>query len=310
MHPDMVLVVNRAVPGIDFSHGKQGRAMSNRIRTRTLGWVSAAWSAVVASVLVWQTVRYNGVVGWLAEWQFRTFDRFFPVATIVILTAILTLPFVILITVRLRKAGKQGQVHSQSELLARTGIAATFLTVGIVTSAALAVALFFAGMAQGRIAEKPVAVNLNKLANSDGKGAVPEGPVKVKGTVLWDRAGFYREGFIFTSRELWAAPIVTGKDTSKLNVFIEVSRPKDSTPRSGEIEGYLKSEGVPGGLAQLYINSGYSVNSKPHLIYRDLRSARWPYWSAAGDFAILLMLLTVAALFHNRFRKKLAAQKA
>lgn len=310
MHRDMVLVGNRAVPGIDFRNGEQGRAMSNSIRTRTLGWVAAAWSAVVASVLVWQTVRYNGVVGWLAEWQFRTFERFFPVATIVVLTAILTLPFAVLITMRLRKAGKRGHAHSQSELLARTGIAATFLTVGILTSAIIAAALFFAGMAQGSIAEKPVAVNLEQLAKSGENDSVPEGPVKIKGTVIWDRAGFYREGFIFTSRELWAAPIVTGDGSKDLSVFVEISRPRNSSPRPNEFEGYLKSEGVPGGLAQLYINSGYAVSSKPHLIYRDLRSARWPYWSAAGDFAILLLLLTVAAIFHNRFRKKLAAQTA
>lgn len=282
--------------------------MSNSIRTRTLGWVAAAWSAVVASVLVWQTIRYSGVVGRLAEWQFRTFERFFPVATIVVLTAILTLPFAVLIMMRFRKAAKRGRAHSQSELLAGTGIAATFLTVGIVTSAVIAVALFFAGMAQGSIAEKPVAVSLEQLANSKEHGSVPEGPVKIKGTVLWDRAGFYREGFIFTSRELWAAPIVTGDGSRYLAVFVEISHPRDSAPRPSEFEGYLKSEGVPGGLAQLYINSGYAVSGKPHLIYRDLRSARWPYWSAAGDFAIMLLLLTVAAIYHNRFRRKLAAQ--
>jgi hypothetical protein len=282
--------------------------MSSRIRTRTLGWVTAAWSSVVAAVLVWQTVRYNGLVGWLAEWQFRTFDRFFPVATIVLLTALLALPFAAALFARLRKAYRGGEEGLRSQLIERAALASVFFNFGIIASALIAVALFFVGLAQGSIAEKPVAVNLSQLAERGAGGPLMEGKIKLKGTVLLDRVGYYREGFLFTSRELWVAPVVTNAGSNDFTTFVQIKRTKAADPRTMEITGYLKSEGVPGGLAQLYTNSGYAVTGKPNLIYSDLRSVRWPYWSAAGDFAVLLLLLSVAAIFHNRYRRKLAGQ--
>ncbi|NJS14790.1 MAG: hypothetical protein HC788_09520 [Sphingopyxis sp.] len=262
----------------------------------------------MAAVLVWQTIRYNGLVGWLAEWQFKTFDRFFPVATVVLLTALLALPFAVILFVRLRKAYRGGEEGLQSQLIERAALASVFFNFGIIASAVIAVALFFIGLAQGSIAEKPVSVNLSQLVERGTRGPLLEGKVKLKGTVLLDRIGYYREGFVFTSRELWVAPVVTDARSNDFTTFVQIKRAKATDPRTTEIIGYLKSEGVPGGLAQLYTNSGYAVAGKPNLIYSDLRSVRWPYWSAASDFAVLLLLLSVGAIFHNRYRKKLAGQ--
>lgn len=309
MHQDMVLVVLRAVSAIKIRQRQAGLgSMTSRIRTRTLGWVTAAWTALVAAILVWQTIRYNGVVGWLAEWQFRAFDRFFPVATIVLLTALLTLPFVAVIFIRLRREYRRGGATLESMLTERAALASVFLKFGIITSALIAAALFFVGLAQGSIAEKPVALNLNRPAGQDADRPFAEGKVKLKATVLLDRVGYYREGFIFTSRELWVAPVVTDAQAKAFTTFVQIKRSKAEEPQAMEIVGYLKNESVPGGLARLYSNAGYTVVGKPNLIYADLRSVRWPYWSAAGDFAVLLLLLSMAAVFHNRYRKKLAAQ--
>lgn len=311
MPRDMVLVAHKTVNAILIAMGGRSTRlgiMSSRIRTRTLGWVTAAWTAVVAAVLVWQTIRYNGLVGWLAEWQFKTFDRFFPVATVVLLTALLALPFAVILFVRLRKAYRGGEEGLQSQLIERAALASVFFNFGIIASAVIAVALFFIGLAQGSIAEKPVSVNLSQLVERGTRGPLLEGKVKLKGTVLLDRIGYYREGFVFTSRELWVAPVVTDARSNDFTTFVQIKRAKATDPRTTEIIGYLKSEGVPGGLAQLYTNSGYAVAGKPNLIYSDLRSVRWPYWSAASDFAVLLLLLSVGAIFHNRYRKKLAGQ--
>lgn len=274
--------------------------MASRIRTRTLGWVTAAWIGAVTAVLVWQTVRYNGIVGWLAEWQFQTFDRFFPVATVVLLTALLSLPFAALIFVRLRKRYRAEDAVPSRNLIDKTVIASIFFKFGIAASAGIAAVLFFVGLAQGSLAEKPVPVKLSQLS---AENLEAEGKVKLRATVLLDRIAYYREGFIFTSRELWVAPLVTDPQSRDFTTFVQVSRSKAEDPRLVETVGYLKPEGIPGGLAQLYRNSGYRVSEKPHLIYANLRSVRWPYWSAAADFAVLLLMLTFAAMIHNRFRK-------
>jgi hypothetical protein len=281
--------------------------MNSNIRTRTLGWIAAVWSAIVAVVLVWQTVEYRGVVAWLAEWQFSTFDRFFPVATIAILTAILTLPFVVMITLRLRRASRNLELGGQSNLLQRATIVSVFLKAGIGASALAAVALFGLGLSQGSIAEKPVNLKLSALSSPSDDLPIADGRVKLRATVLLDRLGFYKEGFLFTSRELWVAPVVTDIADDEFATFVQVERSKAGNPEALQVVGYLKKKSVPGGLAKLYANSGYSVSQKPNLIYADLRSARWPYWSAAADFAVLLLLLTVAAIFHNRYRKKMSA---
>jgi hypothetical protein len=280
--------------------------MSRNIRTRTLGWIAAVWSAIVVIVLVWQTVEYRGVVAWLAEWQFRTFDRFFPVATVVLLTAIMALPFVVMIALRLRRASRSVDAVGTSDLLQRAAIVSIFLKCGMGMSALAAVGLFGLGLSQGSISEKPLIVKLSDISSPSGDLQIADGRVKLRATALMDRLGFYKEGFLFTSRELWVAPVVTDLSDDQFTTFVQVSRSKAGTPQALQIVGYLKMESVPGGLAKLYANSGYSVTQKPNLIYADLRSARWPYWSAAADFAILLLLLTAAAIFHNRYRRRMS----
>ena len=280
--------------------------MTGTIRTRTLGWVTAAWIALVAAVLVYQTVRYNGVVGWLAEWQFRTFEQFFPVATIVVLTALLSVPFAAVILLRLRQSDRIGSAATASHLLHNTEIASVFLKFGIFVTGGIAAALLVIGFAQGTLSDKPVPLSLEKLSDARArKGA--EGKVRLRATVMLDRIGYYREGFLFTSRELWVAPVVSDPRTKTFTTFVQVNRPTAETARQVDVVGYLKTESIPGGLAQLYRNSGYVVEGKPHLIYADLRSVRWPYWSAAADFAVLLLILSLAALFHNYYRKRLGA---
>lgn len=283
--------------------------MKGKIRTRTLGWVATAWIGMVASVLVYQTVRYAGVVGWLAEWQFRTFEQFFPVATIVVLTALLSLPFALLILLRLRKSEKMRNTGAAEHLAENTVIASVFLRFGIALTGGIAAVLFFVGLAQGTLSDKPVRVSLQQLSGGSASDGA-KGRVELRATVMLDRLGYYREGFLFTSRELWVAPVVADPQAKSFTTFVQVSRSMAKEPQQMNMVGYLKPEGIPGGLAQLYRNAGYRVTEKPHLIYADLRSARWPYWSAAADFAILLLFLSVAAVIHNRYRKRLGISKA
>ena len=259
------------------------------------------WALIVTSVLVWQTVEYRGIVAWLAEWQFRTFERFFPVATITILLFLLVLPFAILIGARLRRSTKRDLYSNREKASHRATLFALFLNAAMLVCGASAMVLFTIGLTQGNIAEKPRQVEFSALA-----AAETEGPVRLKGTVLLNRLGFYREGFVVTSRELWVAPLVADEGSRQIEVFVQVARGDAGTPSTDAFEGYLKRRSVPGGLVQLYQNAGYDVAERPHIIFADAAAARWPYWSAASDLVILLVLLAIVAVFHKRYRKKLA----
>ncbi len=274
--------------------------MKGRVRTRTLGWIALVWALIVTSVLVWQTVEYRGIVAWLAEWQFRSFDRFFPVATIAILVFLLTLPFAILIGLRLRRSARRDVYSNREKASHRASLFALFLNAAMVVCGATAMVLFVIGLAQVNVTEKPRQVELSDLAMGE-----TDGPVRLRGTVLLNRLGFYREGFVVTSRELWVAPLVADEGSRQIEVFVQVARGNAGAPSSDAFEGYLKRRSVPGGLVQLYQNAGYDVTERPHIIFADAAAARWPYWSAASDLVILLVLLALVAVFHRSYRKKL-----
>ncbi|MGB3472823.1 MAG: hypothetical protein WBA51_18555 [Erythrobacter sp.] len=274
--------------------------MKGRVRTRTLGWITVVWAVLVSTVLVWQTVQYRGIVAWLAEWQFRSFDRFFPVATVTILVFLLTLPFAILIALRLRRSAKRDVYSNSEKALHRASLFALFLKAGMALCAGVAAMLFVLGLAQDSVAEKPRKLDLAALSESSS-----EGPVQLRGTVLLNRLGFYREGFVITSRELWVAPLVVNDRSQKIEVFVQVARGDAGVPAADAFEGFLKRRAVPGGLVQLYQNAGYEVAERPHIIFADAAAARWPYWSAASDLVILLVLLGVLWGFHRRYRRNL-----
>ena len=275
--------------------------MKTRLRTRTLGAVTLGWAAIVAAVLVWQIYTYSGIMKILAEWQFRSFDRFFPITTTAILLLLLTLPLLIIISLRLRRIAKREVYADVKRASVRAGYFARFLNIAFGASAVCAIVLAAIGFSQGSVVEK------EQLVEIDQAGAqVAEGPAELRGTVLLDRIGFYREGFVITKRELWLAPIVRNTDTRELGFFVQVSRRDAGVPRSGTFTGVLERRAVPGGLAQLYRNAGYTLTEKPHILFADANAARWPFFSAAADFVILALLLGVVMIFHRRHRRKLA----
>lgn len=272
---------------------------ANRISVRMLVYIALAWGVLVCAVLAWQAYTYRGVFAAMAEWQFRAWDRMFPVATIGLTTLLLQLPFLLIILFRLRaRRRKRGPIRLKT-VIARESLGVRIL--GILAGLALLIAgiLVVLGLTASGVAEKPA--GLTSLANtSRGSGDF----VRTRGLVRMDRIGYYRERFVFVGRDLWVAPVTSGDDDREISVFVEVTpRTKASEPEAREVEGIVRPAAVPGGLRRLYEYEGYAVSPDAHVIFSSRASAQWPYFSAAGDIAIgalLALLLACGLLWHVR----------
>lgn len=274
--------------------------MMKRLRTQTIGWIATAWTVIVVAFLVWQTINYRGIVAILAEWQFATFDRFFPIATIAILLFLLTLPFTILIALRLRRTSRSRREAKIERSLYRAGLFNRFLAICVIASVAIAGVLTVLGLSVGGFSNKA-----RTVAIADPNTPRTGGPAILNGTVLYDRMGFYREGFVITSRELWVAPIVRTIDSEQIAFFVETQHAKAGQPRAGSFEGVLRRRAMPGGLATLYRNSGYSVPRETYVLFSSQASAQWPYLSASADFFLMALFFGIVLLLHRRHIRKL-----
>jgi hypothetical protein len=265
----------------------------SKISVRSLVILAIAWGIVVCGFLVWQAFMYQGIFAALAEWQFRTWDRMFPVATIALLTLLLELPLLIAIALKLhRRRRSYGKAKAGPLSVLDKQTARLFaLLAGL--SLVLALGLALMGLTIGAFGDKPSAT----LA-LDGDGIQTGGIVRTRGLVRTDRIGYYRERFVVTGRDLWVAPIMLSETDRTIRAFAEVRPAREaSEAQIMEISGVARRAALPGGLRRLYEYEGYTVAQPAYVIFSSRASARWPFFSAAADLAIaaLLFLLTFAA---------------
>ena len=128
-----------------------------------------AWASLVIAVLAWQTYAYSGVIAFLAEWQFRNFDRFFPIATIALLTALLVLPFVIVLMIRLRRMAKDAP-PSRHEIIRRQTVGRRFTQVLSIGSFAAALIVVVIGVSAPGLNEKPAMLSAANPPQQDFSG--------------------------------------------------------------------------------------------------------------------------------------------
>ncbi|MBB5731586.1 hypothetical protein FHS61_000579 [Altererythrobacter atlanticus] len=257
-------------------------------------WAGAVWATFVAGVLIWQAVEYQGVFAWIAELQFRHFDRLFPVATVVSITALLSLPFIVIVAYRLRRRRQLLGRPKQDERLRRERKIRLLLAVPAGISAVLAVVLFFLALSIGGFSEK--AVTTISLSSEEEP---PNGMAITRGWLMMNRKGFYTEKGLFGERELMVVPLVQDAETNRVRYFVEISPFEDQQAQFRTVEGLLRKKALPGGLGTLYENSGYVIERPTHILYRSRASARWPLLSAAGNLAFFAFLLGLGLALHH-----------
>lgn len=273
---------------------------NRRVSIATLTVITAGWSLVVAGVLIYQAVTYTGLFAFLAEWQFARWNALFPVATIALITFLLSLPFLVLILWRLQRQRRHYGRATPAATITRDkqilkwllGAAAGLFLIGAILAGA--------AMSIGGFADRgPTVISASAPPPDDASW------VRIRGAMLNDRVGYYQERFVIAGRELYVVPIAASGDATSIRYFAEVE-PRQS---GGEItndafEGILRRASLPGGLQTLYENEGLSLTQPTYVIFRDRPSARWPYLSAAGDLSLLgLLCLLCFGLFRLRLKR-------
>jgi len=269
------------------------------VSTRMLLFLLVAWTLVVVSILAWQAYAYLGLFAAIAEWQFRQWEQMFPVATIILITFLLQIPFLILIGLRLRQRRRKFGPARTGLVVHREKLAARI--VGAVSALALLAALVLAilGFTVGGVGEK---ASITTPIN-DGNAHVNQ-MVRTRGVVRFDRIGFYHERVLITGRDLWVAPVVSSTDDRTVRYFVEVpSDTKASPAELRDVTGIVRRSAMPGGLRKLYEYEGYSVPEPAYVVFTSRASARWPFYNASIDLVIVAIvgLLVVILLFsHSR----------
>lgn len=279
---------------------KRKAARRSGISIRMIAYIGIVWSAVVAAVLIWQAIVYGGLFAALAEWQFRQFDRMFPVATIAMLVLVFALPFLLVVIWRLRgRRRRHGEPDAQA-LLERDALVTKtlkLLAIGFAVLALLVAAIGFS--------IRPAAERAAQVITFAGGETLAEGRIVGRGLLLTNRIGYYREHFVVAGRDLYVAPLVSAPDSRELRYFVEVSPQPASEATRQEVAGILRIRALPGGLRQLYENAGYEVKQPVYMIFATSRSASWPYFSAAADLALLALLLGLCWLAMRRHVRQL-----
>lgn len=277
------------------------------VSTRMLVFLLVAWTFLVVSILVWQAYAYRGPFAAMAEWQFRQWDKMFPVATIILVTFLLQIPLLILIGLRLRQRRRKFGPAGGALVIRREKLAAGVVgfTSGIALLAALMLTIL--GFTVGGISEKASIT----ASISDGKTHVNQ-MVRMRGLARLDRIGFYRERVLITGRDLWVAPLLSSTDDRTIRYFVEVPRGTEASPAElRNVTGIVRRSAVPGGLRKLYEYEGYSVPQPAYVLFTSRASARWPFFNAAIDLvivAIVGLLVVILLRSHSRQISKRMAE--
>ncbi len=261
-----------------------------KVAIRTLAIIAITWGALVAAILSWQAFTYTGLFAALAEWQFRTFDRMYPIATIALVVFVLQLPILALIVLRLRSRRRKYGPANLHVTISRTQASIRLLAGLGITALVMAIVLAVIGAVSGSQSDKPIgSIDLSQNASKTAEF------VNARGLVRYDRVGYYREGFVVVGRDLWLAPLMTSDEDRKIRYFIQV--PRTDQAREAErktVSGIVRRAAVPGGLRRLYEYEGYSIAEPAYVLFESRASARWPFFSAAADLALLALLTLVA----------------
>lgn len=285
------------------------------ILPRTIAKIGVLWALLVMAVLLWQYSTYSGVFSILAEWQFGTFDTMFPIATIAVIVALLSLPFVVAFVLQKRRLRNRERVADRGSVKGRNQIVFLALAGAAVLAFVCGVVFAVLGFTGGGLADSG---KTNSILALDRISVTDGAQVRARGWALKNRIGFYNERAIFSSRELYVVPVTISDESTRLQVFQQIDRPVSATretqiledtlrPERRQFSGVIRRSALPGGLARLYLSAGYEIEDPTYIVFKDRASAQWPYFNAAIDCAILTLLFAISAVLMKwHMRRQLA----
>lgn len=282
------------------------RALRRRRRVRAL---LAAWGAVAAAFLLWQTLTYRGLMALAAEWQFNTFGRYYPSLTYILLAALLASPVLWLLRGR-RRAAVPDAVPAGVTALPGRGFIRSILGVAGGCFAACLVVLIAMASLPGDTGPVQRLVLGTPAATAPGTG-----PTILVGTVVRERTAGLNQELLVARRTMRFAPMLTpGAGQEPVRYFVEIGPNEDAATLrpDGLREGILRRHGLPGELEKLFGYAGFDAARPYYTLFATRAGLTWSYRVAATQLALGgLVCLVVAGLLHlrrERLRRRLTAE--
>ncbi len=268
------------------------------------------WTTFVALFFFWESVRYTGLTAWFADWQFATFERYFPVLTYLLFVILFSIPVLIYSIYRWRQDKKTVRPEDRNggkALAASTRMMRSLFSI----SAGLGLATLIAIIVTATLPEAQGSAQ-RIVVGSSASLSPAEGPATLVGNIsLKTTAGFGQDMTLLGRQSYFAPVLATVGDAKVVRYFIEVERLGEKPERFRPIEeGVLRRNALPGELIGLYRDAKMTVGQPHFVLFKSQDGMRWRHLAVVVQLALLTLLCLLFALLQrsrrNRLRKSLA----
>lgn len=250
---------------------KTARIRSRRADDRRY-YTSFALLALMALVIVWQTVEYRGVIAVIAEWQFDVLGRYRPILTYLIIMTLLSVPLYLAGFFQKQSTRRRAALPTRATRRALR-LAWSLLLTGLTLAIGAAVAYAL-------IPTPPDLQSTRAHFTVSTLGAPPTGPVTLEGDVMYDRTTALDERMWLLARSIRFAPVVVpgaGGRGGTLRYFVAfpaTEAGKRAASPSGWT-GVLRQGALPGEVVRLYRYAGYRVATPHYVLFTQPDMLTW-----------------------------------
>ena len=294
------------------SIGLQSRDTQKNKRTER--FIFSTVFVIVAGLILWQAVDYFGIVGWLAELQFKLLKSYYPPFTFLILLALVCSPFILYrIIARLRSDDKHRSPETRRwrSVTRATRLMRTLFWLTAACAIAAIVSLVM-------ISDLPSDTgDVNHVTVGTPSAVSPVlGKTELDGDVnTKETAAFYAHVPTLTNATYFAPLSAHQGAGSVVHYFVEMQR--TSNPKAEFIPthvGVLARNALPGEIMAIYHGAGYRVEKPYYVLYATAQSMRMPYYIFAAEFggaALLFLVFGFLQRWHrNAVRRALEREAA
>ncbi len=273
-------------------------------------WIANAWIGIATLYALITAFSYRGLYSFLAEIQFSWIDRYFPVATALLIVGVLSLPLLLIFWFRKRRhkdqMPEQDEIANEAEALWRRRLLSAWL------AGLCAIAVFYQlatiinlPSEDGQTAE----FSATDIAAGFDDGLEMDGPARINGgTIRTDIVSYLEDGILFSGLNRKFAPVQAAAlpETAPITLFLEVKVEEgEAAPFQVISEGVLQRKAIPPEIRSLYRSQGLNVSSDAFVLYEDSSTMLIRPLLYGGAALLLLVIFAFIARSARRKREKL-----